>query len=144
MPSSTARPHLTDWAMSSWTKSFWLGGTPNPEINIDNNLAYLELTRFVPNYDPSITRAGDRSSERICGYWTNAAHDLYDGTWDGGAWPIGMSTTGAAPGHRAEPDLERRCGSTPATGGCGNWRSAWPISPRPGRPICARATRRSG
>ncbi|HUC72544.1 MAG TPA: DUF3383 family protein, partial [Stellaceae bacterium] len=39
------------WAMTAWSKSFWLGGTPSPQVDIDNNLAYLETTRFLPNYD---------------------------------------------------------------------------------------------
>ena len=90
-----SKANLTDWAMSNWTKSFWLGGTPAVQVNIDNNLAYLASTRFVPNYDPSITVSPGALTYEYAGYYTNVAHDLYDGNWDGGAWTNGMSTTGA-------------------------------------------------
>ncbi len=45
----------THYAFTAWTQRFWLGGTPNPEVDIDNNLAYVDSTRFFPNYDASIS-----------------------------------------------------------------------------------------
>jgi hypothetical protein len=83
-----------DWGLSRWSRTFWFGGTPNPEVNINNNLAYLESTRFIPNYDPAIAvPASAIASEDD--YWTAQPHDLYDGTWDGGLWQAAMDTTGA-------------------------------------------------
>src|SRR5271170_2093113 len=49
----TTNPKL-HWALSRWTREFWIGGAPSAQINIDNNLAYLESTRFLPNFDTSI------------------------------------------------------------------------------------------
>jgi hypothetical protein len=82
------------WALTAWTKSFWLGGTPNSEVDIDNNLAYLASTRFIPNYDPSIT-VPEAAIEAEYAQWTGEPHDLYDGAWDGGLWQSTMSATGA-------------------------------------------------
>jgi hypothetical protein len=84
------------WALTAWTKSFWLGGTPNPEINIDNNLGYLASTRFIPNYDASIT-VPENQIEAEYALWTGRPHDLYDGTWDGGLWQSAIGTAGARP-----------------------------------------------
>ncbi len=88
------RSGLTHYALTRWSRSFWLGGTPNPEVDIDNNLAYLESTRFIPNFDPSIVVPASAIATEY-GYWTNPPHDLYDGTWDGGLWQTGMNSPGA-------------------------------------------------
>ncbi len=98
----TIHPKL-DWTMSTWTKSFWLGGTPNPQVDIDNNLAYLDSTRWVPNYDPSVTLSAAALNYEYTGYYTNIPHDMYDGVWDGGAWTNGMGTTGARQDLGPEP-----------------------------------------
>ena len=82
------------WALTNWTKGFWLGGTPSPQVDIDNNLAYLESTRFIPNFDPSIVVPASAIATEY-GYWTNPPHDLYDGSWDGGLWASAMGTAGA-------------------------------------------------
>ncbi|HEY1757189.1 MAG TPA: hypothetical protein VGG72_17580 [Bryobacteraceae bacterium] len=34
-----------------WTKTFWIGGTPTGLQNLNYNLAYLESTSAVPNFD---------------------------------------------------------------------------------------------
>ncbi len=83
-----------DWSMSRWSHTFWLGGTPQPEVNINNNLAYLESTRFLPNYDPSVTVPASAIATEY-NQWTAHPHDLYDGTWDGGVWQVGMNAPGA-------------------------------------------------
>jgi hypothetical protein len=82
------------WAMSGWTRAFWLGGTPNPEVNIDNNLAYLESTRFIPNYDPALV-VPESAIEQEYSMWTGGLHDIYDGQWDGGLWEDDMGATAA-------------------------------------------------
>ena len=82
------------WALTAWTERFWINGTPSPQLNIDNNLAYLAATRFLPHYDTSITpTAADIGG--MYGYWTGKPHDLYDGAWDGGLWQSGMGAAGA-------------------------------------------------
>jgi hypothetical protein len=88
------RSGLTHWALSRWSRSFWLGGTPNPQVDIDNNLAYLESTRFIPNYDPSIAVPASAVAGEYA-LWTGLPHDLYDGQWDGGLWQSAMGTVGA-------------------------------------------------
>jgi hypothetical protein len=77
------------WALSSWSTRFWLGGTPNPKVNIDNNLAYLESTRFIPNFDPSLV-IPESAIQGEYALWTGKPHDIYDGQWDGGLWEDGM------------------------------------------------------
>lgn len=82
------------WALTNITKSFWLGGTPEPKINIDHNLAYLASTRYFPNFDASVTIA-PATLTQLYGYWTSKPNDLYDGTWNGkGLWNAGMGDTG--------------------------------------------------
>jgi hypothetical protein len=93
----TTRPPKIHWAQTSWTQRFWLGGTPNPEINIDNNLAYLESTRFVPNYDAAVTIDPVKGTAAEYALWTGRLHGIYDGTWDGGLWQTGMGSPGARP-----------------------------------------------
>jgi Protein of unknown function (DUF3383) len=82
------------WALTGWTERFWLGGTPNPQVDIDHNLAYLASTRFLPNYDISIKPSAANIAS-MYGYWTTKPHDLYDGAWDGGMWQSGMGVAGA-------------------------------------------------
>jgi hypothetical protein len=91
-----ARKPKRQWAMSSWSRNFWLGGMPPPEVDIDHNLGYLAATRFLPNYDVSIT-VPQTAVDSFYALWTGRPHDLYDGTWDGGLWQTGMSTPGARP-----------------------------------------------
>jgi hypothetical protein len=84
------------WALTSWTKEFWLGGTPSPEVTIDNSLAYLASTRFVPNYDASIVVTPAALTAQYAS-WTSHPHDIYDGVWDGGIWQNIMGNVGARP-----------------------------------------------
>ncbi len=128
--------NLAHWAMSSWTKSFWLGGTPSPQVNIDNNLAYLELTRFVPNYDPSVTVTQAAIAYDYAGYYTNVAHDI----GEAGGWQTAMGTTGAREDIGPEPTWDAVWLYT------GDWRmrqlsltqadlaAAWPANLREGDP----------
>ena len=86
------------WAGSRWTRKFWLGGTPSPQVNIDNNLAYLESTRFLPNFDTSITVSPSAVTTEYERYAQNA-NDIYDGLWDqptdSTTLENGMGTAGA-------------------------------------------------
>ena len=86
------------WAGSRWTRKFWIGGTPSPQVNIDNNLAYLESTRFLPNFDTSITVAPSTIAQEYAFYAQNP-NDIYDGSWnqptDSTTWQTAMPSTGA-------------------------------------------------
>ncbi|HEY1760735.1 MAG TPA: LamG-like jellyroll fold domain-containing protein [Bryobacteraceae bacterium] len=70
-----------------WTKIGWIGGAPTDLQNLDNNLAYLESTNAVPNFDTtkpvsSTVIASDYSA------WLNGGTDIYQVhgsnayTWD--------------------------------------------------------------
>jgi hypothetical protein len=85
------------WSMSNWTKVFWIGGEPQQQIDIDNNLAYLESTRYIPNFDPNLSVSW---SAIEAGYrqWLARPNDLYDGSWNKqGIWQTGMATAGSRP-----------------------------------------------
>ncbi len=92
-----ANPKL-HWAGSRWTRRFWIGGTPSAQVNIDNNLAYLESTRFLPNFDTSITVSPTAVAAEYASYAQNA-NDIYDGSWDqptnSTTWQSAMPSTGA-------------------------------------------------
>ena len=82
--------------LSRWTREFWIGGTPSARVNIDNNLAYLESTRYLPNFDTSIViPQASIASEYLL--WSGRPNDIYDGDCDGnrGAWSCGMGVAGA-------------------------------------------------
>ena len=87
---------VVHYAMSSWTKVFWLGSTPSPMVDIDYNLGYLEATRFLPNYDTTIAIPPSTVATEYA-LWTGKPHDLYDGDWDGGLWVAYMGEPGARP-----------------------------------------------
>ena len=84
-----------DWNMSTWTKTFWIGGTPTQQVNIDNSLAYLESTRFIPNFDTTLTPAEGQISTNYANYF-NKPHDIYDAQWDGGYQTMAMGSAGAS------------------------------------------------
>jgi hypothetical protein len=86
--------HVVDWALSRWTREFWIDGTPSAQVNIDNNLAYLETTRFLPNLDPAISVPATQIANGYNGYLA-APHDIYDGYWHHGVpWISAMGTAG--------------------------------------------------
>ena len=85
------------WSMSNWTKVFWIGGEPQQKIDIDNNLAYLESTHYIPNFDPGISISPSAIDEEYR-QWLARPNDLYDGTWNRkGIWQTGMATAGGRP-----------------------------------------------
>ena len=82
------------WSMSNWTKVFWLGGEPQQKIDIDDNLAYLGSTHYIPNFDPKISISSRAIEEEYRG-WLARPNDLYDGTWNKkGIWQSGMGSAG--------------------------------------------------
>ena len=70
------------WALSRWTEKFWIGGTPSAQINIDNNLAYLESTRFLPNFDTSIAIPQTSIANEYANFSSKPFGPL-DGIWNG-------------------------------------------------------------
>jgi hypothetical protein len=91
--------NLVHWSRSTWTREFWIGGTPPQQVNIDENLPYLESTRFLPNLDPSIVIPDAETSQEY-NSWLAVPHDIYDGYWTKGGtvlasdWDTAMGTAG--------------------------------------------------
>ena len=56
----------TDWIVGP----YWIGiAAPNPQVNIDNNLAYLESTRAVPNYDTTAANTPAGAITMVYNQW---------------------------------------------------------------------------
>ena len=84
------------WTATGWSRSFWLGGAPDPKININMSLPYLASTRFFPNY-ASVTIP----ESEIANYYSRFRaypHEPYDSTWNypstGVMWENAMGATG--------------------------------------------------
>ena len=85
------------WALTQWTKRFWIGGEPEKMIKIDYNIGYLASTKYVLNYDTSVA-VHESKIARDWNYFNAKPNDIYDGKWNGGSWvKSGMSTTGGRP-----------------------------------------------
>jgi hypothetical protein len=89
------------WAFSRWSRSFWIGGAPPLQVNIDNNLAYLSSTRFLPNYDTSIVPSQVNIATEYSRYTQNK-NDIYDGLWNQPSNSTTWTSTMAATGARQE------------------------------------------
>ena len=101
MPVIVSQPIL-QWAGSTWTERFWEGGTPADAVNVDENLPYLESTRFLPNFDTSIALASGFAASTYSAYQL-ALHDMYDATSNQAVcgnvcWVAHQNGTGAQPG----------------------------------------------
>ena len=72
-----------------WTRSFWIGGEPNPEIDIDHNIAYLTKTYAFPNFDPTFGIPEPVISQTYAKYQASQ-RNLYDS----GPWQRAMNATG--------------------------------------------------
>lgn len=128
------------WAGSRWSKSFWIGGTPSQEVNIDENLPYLESTRFLPNFDPSITIPATQVTSDYNSF-INAPHDIYDGSWDGGtSWLVAQGTAGDSNHIGPYPLLMTKWLLSPSWQeravalGSADLAAAWPMSVRESDP----------
>lgn len=108
------------WAGTDWTQQYWLGGTPNSEINIDYNLAYLDWTHYIENYDPAVrmplatlitaSRLGTCQTGldgyMYVGYdpwYASCAHSIYDGHYSGGIIDNEQEDTGGRPDIAPQP-----------------------------------------
>jgi Protein of unknown function (DUF3383) len=94
---------LTQPALSIWDTKFWLGGTPNPEVNVNYNLAYLESTRFVPNYDTTVQISQATIASDYANWWTNGDTNPINGF---GGWQPAMGATGPRPDIGPEPSWD--------------------------------------
>ena len=119
-----------------WTRTAWLGGVPEPRVNIDHNIGYLADANWLPNYDRSL-----KIPESVLAYeyaeWGKSGKKINDN----GRWMKYM------PGVSYHPDIghmpwwmTRR--STAVIIGCVSKCSGRPIWLAPFRRNCARATRR--
>ena len=82
------------WALTQWTKRFWIGREPEKKININHGVGYLASTRYILNYDPTVTVSDSVITENYIRFLAKA-NDIYDGKWNGGSSvKSGMSTTG--------------------------------------------------
>ncbi len=76
-------------AATRWTKVFWIGGEPEQKVNVNSNLAYVEQTRFIPMYDPTLTIPESKLAADYA-KWLKTARDIQDSGW----WYRGMGSTG--------------------------------------------------
>lgn len=84
-----AKSGVTHYFGTRWTKTFWSGGAPATQVDVQTDLAHLAATGFVPNYDPANTPpAGELDWQWT--YWQTKARDLYDY----GYWTPYMPSTG--------------------------------------------------
>jgi hypothetical protein len=94
------------WASTNWTKEYWLGGTPTPQVNINNNVGYMASTRFVPNFDASVVPTNTDITNEYSVY-SGFLNNLYDATYtwnDQGYWESFMGLTGGRPDIGMYPD----------------------------------------
>lgn len=73
-----------------WTKSYWIGGAPPKEVDIDHNTAYLMATRFIPYYNLTVANLTESRKTANWNSWQSAAKDLFDP----GFWTKYMPSTG--------------------------------------------------
>lgn len=94
----SVQPAKHHWAMTHWTKQFWINGQPEKKVNIDHNLKYLTQSRFIPNFDTRITIQESAIAALYANWWTKFKNDLYDGSWNrGSVWQSAMATAGGRP-----------------------------------------------
>src|SRR5205823_2703445 len=85
-----AQPAVPIIAATRFTKEFWIGGAPEPKVNVDHNLAYLAKTKFLPNFDASLI-VPEASIAGPYAKWQKAPKRLYDA----GFWAQHMGNPGA-------------------------------------------------
>jgi hypothetical protein len=89
------------WPGAAWVLGpYWVGAAaPNPEVNINYNLAYLASTRFIPNFDASTVVPPTSAAGDYAQWGTTLVHDIFDGSWDGGSAMVNVAlgVGGASP-----------------------------------------------
>jgi hypothetical protein len=81
---------LTHFAGSRWSREFWVGSAkPVSMVGVGHGVAYLALTKAIPNYDPSIVLAS-QSEASFLASWEKAAK----GPFDAGLWQKQMAAAG--------------------------------------------------
>ncbi len=119
-----------------WTRTAWVGGTPEPKVNIDHNVGYLADTRLIPNYDRSLRVPESVTAGAYAGWLTT---DRKIG--GAGYWTKNMPNTGYHPDIGPMPLWMNRVLMSG-----GDWRNrevmlgqadlagAWPMQVRQGDP----------
>ncbi len=85
---------LTMGALTRWTQTYWVNGTP-PPAGYNHNLAYLAATKLVPNYDPGRAIPAAQISKAWSTWQSLATADPYD--------PADYTQAQRAPGGRNYP-----------------------------------------
>jgi hypothetical protein len=125
-------PH---YAATRWTKSFWIGGAPDPRVDIDHGLAHLAATRAFPNFDASL-RVPDQVVARTYVDWQKRPKGLYDP----GGWVKYMPTTGGRDDIGPYPSMVTKWLYTgdhrlfEAVSTMADLAGAWPLHVREGDP----------
>jgi hypothetical protein len=87
------------WTAAAWSLGpYWIGTTPQIQVNINNELAYLTSTRFLPNFDPSITIPPAAIAADYAD-WNGKPNDPFDGSWNGGSGKFLNIALGMAGNH---------------------------------------------
>ena len=76
-----------------WTKTIWLGGTPESKVNINHNIGYLADTRYLPNFDRSLKIPESVLADAYVS-WQSIPHTAIG---DAGLWMLDMPATGYHP-----------------------------------------------
>jgi len=91
---------FTTYAGTSWNKTFWIGGAPDPKIDIDYNIQHLSATGFIPNFDPSLK---SQFTDSVIAQWFSRWQSLPKDLYDAGEWDKSMPDSGGRPDIGIEP-----------------------------------------
>jgi hypothetical protein len=89
---------VTHHAASRWTKDYWINGSP-ASVKINHNLQHLIQTRFVPNFDTSLSMPNSKVQDEYEA-WLSRDRDLFGA----GNWQKAMGAAGARPDIGPYPD----------------------------------------
>lgn len=77
------------FAATKWTKTFWIGGAPEPAVDIDHNIGYVSSTGALPTFDHTL-RIPEASIDKTYKAWLSKRRDL----GDNGGLQTGMGVAG--------------------------------------------------
>jgi hypothetical protein len=92
---SPAAPKVHWWG-STWQAKGWIGEVPPAQVNIDNNLAYLESTRYVPNFAMLVPTQAQIAADYV-NYFTSRNQAQFATDAEGAVYPAGMGEAGDRP-----------------------------------------------
>jgi multidrug efflux pump subunit AcrA (membrane-fusion protein) len=74
-------PGIQQSVATRWTRTAWLGGMPQPKININHNIGYLADSNWLPNYDRSL-KIPESELALTASRWATAGKKIGDaGLW---------------------------------------------------------------